>query len=77
MDQVADLFFADGLRLSSDTRIAADETRNEQFVFPVPATASAWVSLRLEYEHAPQGDDEERVSTVFVYERRFVRAEKP
>ena len=77
VDHVADLFFADGLRLSSDTRIAADELRDERFVFPVPASASAWISLRLEYEHAPWGDDEPSVSTVFVYERRFVRAEKP
>jgi hypothetical protein len=72
VDRVADLFFADGLRLAADTRIGADELREERFRFDVPAEATAWVEVKLRYEHAPWGDDEDRVRMTFFSETRLV-----
>jgi hypothetical protein len=73
VELVADLFFAKGLHLREDTRIQPDETREEQFVFPVPQDATAWIDLTLRYEHSPWGEDQERVSFTIFSESRLVR----
>jgi hypothetical protein len=64
--------FEDGVRLQSDSRIAADEVREETFVFAVPAESTAWLTTKLHYEHAPQGPDQERVWITFFSERRHL-----
>ena len=71
VDHVAD-FFTKQLKLETDTRIAADETRTEVFSFPVPAKNSASVTVKLHYEHAPRGAESERVWVTFYSERRFL-----
>ena len=73
IELVADLFFAEGLQLSEDTRIQADESREEQFHFAVPQNATAWVDLTLRYEHSPWGKEEERISFTIFSEKRLVR----
>ena len=72
-DTVPDLFFAEGLRMDRDTRLAADEVREERFMFPVPPTATAWVELKLSYEHSPWGEDDNRVWLTFYTETEMVR----
>jgi len=75
VDNVADHFFADGLSLAADTRLGPDEQRSEAFDFEVPRDETAWVTVKLEYEHAPWGPGQERVSLTFYSESRFVRRE--
>lgn len=73
VDHVADLFFADGLHVREDTRLSADETREERFVFPLPENVTAWVDLTLRYEYSPWGEEGERVSFTIFSENRLVR----
>ena len=73
VDHVADLFFAEGLRMERDTRLAADEIREERFLFPVPPKVTAWVELKLNYEHSPWGEDDNRVWLTFYTETEMVR----
>ena len=42
--------------------------------FPAAPSRSASVTVKLHYEHAPRGQDEERVWVTFFSERRFLRA---
>ena len=63
-------YFTKGLKLASDTRIQADEKRTEVFSFPVPASATAHVTLKLHYEHAPTGGPENRTWLTFYSENR-------
>jgi hypothetical protein len=63
-------YFTKGLKLEADTRIQADERRAESFSFPVPATATAHVTLKLHYEHAPTGGPENRTWLTFYTENR-------
>lgn len=67
--------FARGVREESDTRIRPDERRAESFVFPVPASAVAFVDLRLHYEHRPLGTEEGRTWLTFYSESRTLQAE--
>lgn len=62
--------FAPGVRLIEDTRLAPDERRVESFQFPVPSAATAFVSLKLHYEHAPMGGEEYRTFITFFSEER-------
>jgi hypothetical protein len=70
-------YFARGVRLVSDTRLKADEERTERFRFKVPADATAYVTVKLQYEHAPTGTDENRTSITFFSEERALLPEKP
>jgi hypothetical protein len=72
VSHVAD-YFAGGVRLESDTRIRPDEVRAESFRFDMPAEASAWINVRLVYEHVPRGERQERERLVFYTDRKFVR----
>ena len=72
LDHVADLF-SGRAKLLSDTRIRADETRVERFSFPASPEHGASVAVKLHYEHAPRGPEEERVWVTFYSERRFIR----
>ncbi len=63
-------YFTKGVEFQSDTRIQADERRNERFAFPVPASATAYITLKLHYEHAPTGGPENRTWLTFYTENR-------
>ena len=75
IDHVGD-YFGTGVLLEADTRIAPDEVRRETFQFEVPADASAYLTVRLLYEHAPLGDDEEMERVTFFTDRKLVRSAK-
>jgi hypothetical protein len=66
-------YFAAGVELKEDTRIQADEKRIESFRFPVPAAETAYAVVKLHYEHAPKGDDDDRTWLTFLSETRTVR----
>jgi hypothetical protein len=76
IDHVGD-YFGTSVLLESDTRIAPDEVRREAFQFQVPADVSAYLTVRLLYEHAPLGDDEEMERVTFFTDRKLVRSAKP
>lgn len=63
-------YFSPGVTLQGDTRLKADERRAESFRFEVPAAATAFVSLKLHYEHAPMGNEENRTFVTFFSEER-------
>jgi hypothetical protein len=63
-------YFAKGVRLESDSRIRPEEQRVERFRFPVAAAATAFVSVKLRYEHSPTGGPENRTSITFLSEER-------
>ena len=63
-------FFARGVKQLSDDRIRADERRTESFRFPVKAGATAYLEVKLRYEHQPNGGDEGMTSLVFLSEKR-------
>ncbi|MFQ5671215.1 MAG: multiheme c-type cytochrome [Acidobacteriota bacterium] len=65
-------FFAPGVALQADTRIQVDEHRQEMFTFPLSAGDTAYVTVRLHYEHAPRGPGEEKIWLTFLSERRVV-----
>lgn len=65
-------FFAPGVKLKADTRIQVDEHRQEEFTFPLALDATAYVTVKLHYEHAPKGPDEEKIWLTFLSERRVV-----
>ena len=63
-------YFARGVKLDSDNRIAPDETRTEVFRFPVSPSATAYIDVRLQYEHSPMGGEEGRTRITFLSEKR-------
>jgi hypothetical protein len=73
---VAD-YFGRGVREKSDSRIGVDEVRDVAFDFPVKAKDTAYVSVRMHYEHAPRGKGEDRTRLTFLSETRFVRPVTP
>lgn len=75
LEHVAD-YFGPGVLLESDSRIQPDEERAETFEFPVPADTSAYLTVKLEYEHAPQGQDEEMDRLTFFTDRKLLRQER-
>ena len=58
--------FARAVKLQSDTRLKAGETRREHFTFDVGSKALANVKMRLVYRHTPQPDGESPVKQVFL-----------
>jgi hypothetical protein len=65
-------YFAAGVRLASDTRIQSGEKRSESFRFPVAPQATAYVTLKLNYEHAPAGTEQNRTWITFYTMDRTV-----
>ena len=66
--------FAPGVQLASDSRLRPDEERTETFAFAVSPRASAHVSVKLHYEHAPTGGPENRTwLTFYQADRTLVR----
>lgn len=65
--------FAPGVTLASDTRIGAGERRVETLRFPISPEATAQVTLRLNYEHAPTGGPEDRTWLTIYSEERTVQ----
>lgn len=63
-------FFTKGVSLLSDTRIQPDERRVETFSFPVPADVTAYMTVKLHYEHTPGGPDEPGQRLTFYSDRR-------
>jgi hypothetical protein len=49
----------------------------EEFTFAIQEQDTAYVTLKLHYEHAPQGLDEDKVWITFLSERRVVRPVAP
>ena len=70
-------YFARGVRFVSDSRLKADEERTERFRFAAPARATAFLTVKLRYEHAPMGTDENRTSITFFSEERTLLPGKP
>ena len=70
-------YFGKDVRLLSDSRIRPDERRTEGFRFPVPAAATAYLDLKLYYEHAPTGGAEDRTLLTFYSESRTVAPGNP
>jgi hypothetical protein len=70
-------YFAQGVKLTADTRIQSGEKRVESFRFPVSPAASADITVKLRYEHSPTGDKENRTSITFYSEHRTVGPEAP
>ena len=70
-------YFKKGVKRTGDNRIAGGETRTETFRFPVFRSSTAFVSLRLSYEHAPTGGKENRTWITFYTSERQVGPETP
>lgn len=65
-------YFSPGAKQVGDTRIRPDEKRTEKFRFEVPSKATAFVTVALQYEHAPSGGPEDRTWITFQSEKRTV-----
>jgi hypothetical protein len=65
-------FFVPHVRLETDTRIRADEQRVESFLFAVPAADTAYVEVKLHYEHTPTRSGEGSTRLTFLSERRSI-----
>ncbi len=65
-------YFAKGIRFLSDSRIPADSERLESFDFAIPARSTAYITVKLHYEHLPTGDKENRTFLTFLSETRTV-----
>lgn len=63
-------YFSKGVRLVSDTRLKPGERRAEPFRFQVPRSETAFVTVKLFYEHAPTGGMENRTWITFQSESR-------
>lgn len=68
-------YFTRGVKLSADNRLASDEQRIETFRFPIPRKVTAYVNLRLHYEHSPGGTDDGRTFLTFYTTERMVGPE--
>lgn len=68
-------FFAPGVRVKSDTRFEAGEVRVESFHFPVDVAKTAYLTVKLQYEHAPTGGAENRTQFTFFSEERTLTPE--
>jgi len=65
-------FFGRGVKFVSDTRIQADEVRKERLRFPLPGRETGFLSVKLSYEHAPTGGEEDRTWITFLTEERIL-----
>lgn len=70
-------YFAKGVKRTADNRIAAGETRVEEFRFPIFRSSTAFVSIHLSYEHNPTGEKESRTWIPFNTTERTVGPETP
>ena len=70
-------YFAKGVQLESDTRLRPDEQRVEKFRFSVAGDATAYLSVKLRYEHSPTGGPENRTSITFLSEERTLPPATP
>jgi len=69
-------YFGSGVRGVSDTRLKAGEKRVETFNIRVAPTATAYLTVTLNYDHAPTGDAENRTSITFQTEDRMLRVQR-
>jgi hypothetical protein len=69
--------FAPGVRPAADTRIKAGEQRQEDFEFPVDPKATAFLTVRLVYEHSPTGTKEDQTLITFYTAERTLQPEAP
>jgi hypothetical protein len=67
--------FVPGVSLRQDTRLQPDEEREEAFRFPLAPDATAYITVRLHYEHSPLGGERGRTWITFFSEKRTVAAE--
>lgn len=63
-------YFTSGVQMVSDTRIRPRERRTESFRVPAPSSATAYLTVKLHYEHAPTGGGEGRTWLTFQSESR-------
>lgn len=68
-------YFARGVKLETDSRLAAGEQRSESFRFPVPAKATAHLTVDLHYEHTPTGEAEDRTWITMFSDKRTLAPE--
>lgn len=68
-------YFTRGVKLTNDNRLASNEQRVETFRFPIPRQVTAFVNLRLHYEHSPTGTEEGRTFLTFYTAERMVEPE--
>lgn len=68
-------YFAHGATLAADNRIVSGEQRLETFQFPMTKSMTAYVSLKLHYEHSPTGTKENRTWITFYSADRTVGPE--
>lgn len=66
-------YFRPGVRLASDTRIPTDGERSETFHFNIPASALAYLTVRLEYQHLTEDPSGEPSAFTFYSERRMLK----
>ena len=67
-------YFTAGVEMRADTRIGPDEHRIESFRFPIPPDQTAYLTVRLHYEHSPMGNDVGRTWSTFFSEKRTIAA---
>jgi hypothetical protein len=65
-------YFTPGVKLASDTRIQSGEKRSESFRFAVAPAATAFVTVKLNYEHSPNGTEQNRIWITFYSMDRTV-----
>ncbi len=70
-------YFARGVRLVGDNRLQPGDERDERFRFRAPASATVFLTVRLNYEHSPTGNDQNRTWITFFSEERTLQAETP
>ena len=64
--------FVKGARVLSDTRLAADETRTEKFVFPAPKGQRFQVKANFWYVYSPVARKEAEQRILFLTLTQFV-----
>lgn len=69
-------YFAKGVRKTADTRLQSGAQWAEVFRFPVAPTATAYVALRLHYEHHPLGPDNPGTRITFYSTDRMSTPER-
>ncbi len=65
--------FFNGAKVLSDTRLAPDETRTEQFSFPVPSGVAVQLKATLWYYYSPLARNEAEQRVTFNSITRLVR----
>jgi hypothetical protein len=68
-----DLAFLEGAKVLSDTRLAPDEKRTEEFFFPIPTGVSTDIKLKAWYYYSPAAEAEGQQRVSFLTLSRLVR----